>query len=154
MAFDLIKRDTWVGLKLEERREKLEELQNKLLEMEKEIPESSVDKEPTANHFAKGLYGRELFLPKGTCIVGKVHKQSSLQVLLEGKLIMVTDRDHIELEAPQVLVSPPLTKRAAYVLEDVRWLTVLGTDLEEVGDIENKLVANTYEEVKLLEEKE
>jgi hypothetical protein len=98
---------------------------------------------PLVHHFAEGVYGRELHIPKGTLLTGKIHKYSQLNVLVKGKILVLVG-DHVEeLEAPMILVSPPGTKRVAYACEDCVWLTVHGTDLTDLGEIEDHFIAGS-----------
>ena len=96
---------------------------------------------PITDHFADGIYGREMFAPAGTLLVGKMHRHRTLNVLLAGRL-KVTGEDGAvrEITAPAVYVTPARCKKVAYVLEDVRWLNVLPTKLTDIAAIEAKFV--------------
>ena len=107
---------------------------------------------PVTNHFAKDVYGRELFIPEGTLLSGKIHKHSSLNMLLKGKLILITEDGRQELEAPYVIASKPGIKRVIYALSDCTWVTCHGTDLTDVDAIEAKFIAKDYSEVEYLDE--
>lgn len=104
---------------------------------------------PFRNHFAKGVYGRELYIPKGTTLTGKIHKYSQINVLVCGELSVMTDDGVKRVKPPFVIVSPPGTKRAAYAHEDSIWLTVHGTEETDVEKIESIFIAQT--EVEYLE---
>jgi quercetin dioxygenase-like cupin family protein len=101
---------------------------------------------PVQHHFSHGVYGRELFIPAGTVLTGKIHKLDNLNILLEGELLVLTDQGVKHVKAGHVEVSPPGTKRAAYALTDTRWLTVHGTHKTDVDDIEAEFVAQTEQE--------
>jgi len=96
---------------------------------------------PITHHWADGLYGREMFAAAGTVLVGKVHRFSTINVLLCGR-IQVTDADGAvrEMTAPAVYVTPPGSKKVALVLEDIRWLNVLPTKLTDLDAIEAKFI--------------
>ena len=98
------------------------------------------------HHFAHGTYTREMRVPAGTVVTGKIHRHSCLNVLLKGKILVVTDEDNYELEAPHVFVSGPGVKKAAYVLEDVVWLNVHPWDGEsDLDQIEDQVIIPSYE---------
>jgi quercetin dioxygenase-like cupin family protein len=80
---------------------------------------------PLTHTFADGVYVREIFIPKGTVVVGKIHRFSHPNFLMRGEVIVVTEdggREH--LTAPRAMISPAGTKRAVYALEDTVWITV------------------------------
>lgn len=93
------------------------------------------------HHFADGIYGRELFIPAGTVLTGKIHRHSTLNILLQGR-IKVTHADGAvrELEAPVVFVSPPGCKKVGLALEDTIWINVHPTRLTDLAAIESKFI--------------
>ena len=97
-----------------------------------------------------GMYAREMFLPKGGFIVGKLHKQPHLSVVLKGKIIVFSEKGKHYFEAPCVLPSHPGDKRIGYAVEDTIWLTVHLTkhlSEEKMDDIEEEVIAKSYEEL-------
>lgn len=98
---------------------------------------------PVVDHFSHGVYGRELRIPAGTILTGKIHKFDNLNVLLEGEMLVLTDQGAKRVRAGHLEVSPPGTKRAALTLTDCRWLTVHGTYETDVDKIEAKFIAQT-----------
>lgn len=101
---------------------------------------------PVKHHFSKGVYARELSIPAGTVLVGKVHLFDNLNVVLRGRIAIYTEAGLREFEAGDVIVSPAGVKRAGYAIEDTVWMTVHGTDETDVDLIEQQFVANSYEE--------
>ena len=101
---------------------------------------------PVTHHFSEGVYARELFIPKGTVLTGKIHKFTNLNILIEGELSVSTDTGIKRVKAPLLVVSPPGTKRVAYAHEDSRWLTVHGTTETDLDVIEQAFVAQDEQE--------
>ena len=101
---------------------------------------------PVTHHFAKSVYGRELFIPKGTILTGKIHKFSQLNVLVSGDISVLTEHGVKRVQPPFVIVSPAGTKRIAYAHEDTIWLTVHGTDETDVDKIEQEFIAQNDQE--------
>jgi hypothetical protein len=98
------------------------------------------------HYFAHGTYTREVHLPAGSIITGKIHKHSCINMLMKGKIRVVTEEDDYDIEAPYVFVSGPGIKKAAHVIEDVIWLNVHpwnGTDTVE--QIEDDVIIPSYE---------
>jgi len=98
------------------------------------------------DYFSKGVYARELFIPKGTVLTGKIHKYTNLNIMSMGELSVLTDEGIKRVKAPFTIVSPPGTKRAAYAHEDTIWTTIHGTELTDVDEIERVFIAQSYQE--------
>lgn len=95
---------------------------------------------PTKHHFADGMYCRELFRPKDTTIVGKVHKREHFYIVLSGEVTIVGDGKRERVRAPRIFVSAPGTKRAVYAHEDSICITVHRTFETDLEAIERELV--------------
>ena len=102
---------------------------------------------PVKHHFSKDVYARELFIPKGCFIVGKIHKHENLNILSQGELSIVSIEGCARVKAPFTVVSPPGVKRLAYAHEDCIWTTIHGTSEKDVDVIESIFIAKTYDEV-------
>lgn len=103
------------------------------------------------HRFASGVYAREVFLPKGTMLIGQIHKTEHISMLMLGT-ILLADPGLTEpkiVKAPMTIITPPGMKRIGLALEDVLWTTVHAVQAPEdmdLTEIENKLVVNTWEE--------
>lgn len=103
---------------------------------------------PVTHHFAPHSYGREMFLPAGLVVVGKIHRHAHISVISKGRVQVFTEHDGVqELSAPCTFVSHPGTKRVVHVLEDTVWTTVHVTDKTDIEDIEREIVADDFSEV-------
>jgi len=98
------------------------------------------------HYFAQGAYAREVTLPADCIVTGRVHKQSQINILSQGRLKVTTEHGVIEVEAPFTLVSPPGTKRAVFTLTECVWTTILGTDLTSPEVIHDTLTFATEQE--------
>ena len=92
-----------------------------------------------------GIYARELFIPAGTLVVGKIHKYSQINIMSKGDLTIATEDGLFRVQAPYTVVSPAGVKRAVYAHEDTVWTTIHGTDEKDVGVIEQMFVCDNYE---------
>lgn len=102
---------------------------------------------PVKHHFSQGVYGREMFIPKGTIVTGHIHKYTQLNVLVSGDLSVLTEEGVKRVKPPFVVVSPPGTKRVAYAHEDSIWLTVHSVgDETDIEKIESKFIAKNETE--------
>lgn len=98
------------------------------------------------HHLSYGLYGRELFIPKGTLLTGEMHKYPQMNVLLKGDLAVLVNNEIIRILAPQIICSPAGTKRIGYAYADTIWLTIHATELTDLDEIEGKFIAKTEQE--------
>ncbi len=100
----------------------------------------------TSHHFARGIYMRELLIPAGHCCVGKIHRDEHLNVLLSGKIAVLTEHGVKLLEGPCILKSFPGIKRAGYAVTDTRWLTVHANpdDEHDMEKLETRYIAPDF----------
>lgn len=101
----------------------------------------AVEIEPR-HHFAKGIYAREIRIPAGTILTGKVHRTEHLNVLSEGEITVWTEDGMKRLQAPATIVSRPGTKRVGYAHTDTTWITIHGTDETDLDVLEAELIEN------------
>lgn len=98
------------------------------------------------DYFSKGVYARELHIPAGVTLTGKIHKYRNLNILSKGKMTVSMEEGMKTIEAPFTVVSPPGTKRVAYAHTDCVWTTIHGTEHEDVDLIESEFTANSEPE--------
>ena len=126
-------------------RTNIHRLEDFLLELPKE---QQLDLDAlTKHHFAPGVYARELFIPKGTVLTGKIHKTEHLNIISQGKISVATEDGPKLIEAPHIMVSKPGTKRAGYAHEDTTWITIHVTDETDLDKIEELVIAKGYDEL-------
>lgn len=144
----------------------LEEYQNVICSMQlalEEVPEAFAnglsfkiahgDSEllPLKHTFTDTMYLREIFMPKGTIVVGKIHKHEHPNFILKGKVLVLTPKNGIEfLEAPLSLLSPAGTKRVVFVLEECVWVCVHNNPngyKEMCKELEDEIIAKTFKEL-------
>lgn len=94
----------------------------------------------TSHYFADGVYGRALLIPAGTALTGKMHRQRHLNFLMQGTIRVWTDQGMKDLEAPQIIVSEPGTKRVGFAMTDTIWVTVHATDKTDLDEIEAEVI--------------
>jgi len=106
--------------------------------------------EPEVRHyFSQGVYARELFIPKGAVLTGKIHLTEHLSLLVQGELSVMTDSGVQRLKAPYVVNSKPGMKRAGYAHEDSRWITIHVTNETDLEKLEAELVTNDVTDPRL-----
>jgi hypothetical protein len=98
------------------------------------------------HHFAHGVYAREMFMPKGTLVSGKIHKFSQVNILSSGDVSVLTENGEMRFKAPATIVAPAGSKRLLYAHEDATWTTIIGTHETDVNKIEDALVVSSEED--------
>lgn len=127
------------------RREAILRLQDAIISEGRDVGPASC---PVKHHFAPGSYGREMTLPTGLVVVGKIHKHAHINVISKGRVQVFTEQDGVlELAAPYTFVSSPGTKRVVHVLEETVWTTVHVTDKTDLAEIEREVIATDFSEV-------
>lgn len=125
--------------------DKITEFENALADLPDQIDISEMG----INHYItdSGLYARELFIPKGTVITGKVKKHQHVGVLSQGFVTSVTDTGVKHIKAPYTMISMADTKRIVIAHEDTIWTTIHATKETDLDKIEEDLVITTHANV-------
>jgi hypothetical protein len=101
---------------------------------------------PLQHYFADGMYVRQITIPKGTLIIGKIHKHSHPNFLLKGDVTFATEDGVMRVQGPMGMISPAGTKRAVYAHEDTVWATVHATSETDLDKIEEEVIAKSFAE--------
>jgi len=110
----------------------------------REMPQVEIQEK---HYFSDGVYAREITIPAGVTLTGKVHKFENLNIISKGKIAITTGDGEVKvLEAPCTVVSPPGTKRAGHALEETVWTTIHGTHETNLDKIEAHFVTDTRQE--------
>lgn len=103
---------------------------------------------PENHYFSKNVYAREIQIPAGSVIIGKIHKYENLNILAKGDLTLLSIEGCTRVRAPFTIVSPPGVKRLAYAHEDSVWVTIHGTEKTNIDEIEEEFIVKSYEDFK------
>jgi len=107
---------------------------------------------PLKHTFIDGIYVREIFMPKGTLLTSKIHKTNHPYFVMEGDVSVATEQGIIRIKAPYQGITAAGTKRLLYMHEDTVWATVHATNKTDPEEVEEDIIAKSYEEFdKLLE---
>lgn len=121
------------------------EFRGNVLALQDELAKYPQIDPPLKHHFAEGSYAREMLIPAGSVIIGKIHRHSHVNVISKGRIYVATEFGSEVLEAPHTFVSQPGTKRAVYALTDVVWTTIHVTDETDLTKIEDVVIVPNYE---------
>lgn len=98
-------------------------------------------------------YAREMLIPKGTLIIGKIHRHQHLNIISKGKVVVYTEFGEKHLEGPITFVSEIGLKRSVFAVEDTLWTTIHLTEFvgeENLDKIEKEVIAPDYQEMGLI----
>lgn len=119
-------------------------MRERILRLESAMLEQPQVELPVTHHFAPGMYARELFIPKGTLLTGKIHKTAHLNIILCGDISVLTEHGIERIIGPCTLMSSAGIKRAGFAHEDTRWMTVHATHETDLAKLEEELIAKDY----------
>jgi hypothetical protein len=96
---------------------------------------------PTKHFFAPGVYIREIHMPAGTYVIGKIHKTEHFNIIQKGRLSLVNeDGTSTELCGPMTFVSKAGVQKAMYIHEDTVWSTVHITNERNMEALEAEII--------------
>jgi hypothetical protein len=106
------------------------DLQNYLLSQDGHMESKDFD-HMLKHTFSENSYAREMTIPPGIIIIGRVHRHSHLNIISRGKILVFTTEGKRVLDAtkhPVTFSSFPGTKRVVLALEETIWTTIHITD--------------------------
>jgi len=116
-----------------------------ILQLEDAIRELPQIEMVTKHYFAPGIYTRELQIPAGSVLTGKIHRHEVMNVLVSGTIKVTTDAGIETLTGPLIFNSQAGTKKAAVSITDVIWLNIHPTELTDLEEIEKEFIAPSFE---------
>ena len=138
-----------------EHKRKQTEFQKKILRFENAVnqhPQSLENKvhqiNPVKHSFTDGQYIREIFNPAGLFLVTKIHNQSHPFFLMEGDMSIITEEGVNRIKAPYHGITSAGTKRIIFTHAPCKFVTVHSTNSLNVEQIENEIIATSFDEVK------
>lgn len=96
---------------------------------------------PVTNRWTPGLYAREIFMPKGSLVVSKIHKTEHPFVVISGHAAVWDAANGVQqLRGGHVGITQPGTRRVLFIHEDCRWITFHPTAKLDVAEIEAEII--------------
>lgn len=136
------------------------EIRQKIIELEYRLKQAFASGELTdltkdlevENLFIPGGYLRKLTIPQHAVIVGKTHTVPAFNLVLKGKICVITESGMKTFEAGDTFVSQTGIKKVGYTFEETIWANIFVTEKTDVDDIIDSVSINDVETVELLEE--
>ena len=128
-------------------RSRVVELENRINSLDKEHKIEPADC-PLKHLFSDGMYVREVTVPQGTVVIGKIHKHNHVWFLLTGMISVADENDTVDHIAPCYVEAPAGSKRMIYAHEDSVWVNVHAnpTNTQDLKELEDLIIAKDYEE--------
>lgn len=122
-------------------------LMPKILALEEKMREFPQLDLPVKHYHIEGVYVRELFIPAGTVLTGKIHNKENISILSQGELMISNGDSALRIiKAPYTVVDKPGVKRLGYAITDCTFINVLRSDKKTVPELEEELVSDTFEQ--------
>lgn len=128
----------------------IEHLKAKVVRAEKlmlQLPQVEI---PAVHLFAKGLYARQITIPKGVLATSAIHLFEHIDIIPQGDISVLTDEGMKRITGPATFVSQPGLKRVGYAHEDTIWISIIACEERDIAKIEQTLVVESYEEFEAL----
>lgn len=124
-----------------------EEIHSVIVRLQKELLLLPQVEMPLTHHFSEGVYGRELSIPKGTLLIGKLHKRETLNILLKGEMTVASIEGVFRVKAPYIYKSKPGVKKLGFAHEDSSFVNLHPTDETDLAVIESKFIATEIDAI-------
>ena len=144
--FPVSKDDMPARLGVRRRIEALEDIMRQYVR-DGDLDEVDCQDENLTHYFIDGVYARELFIPAGTAVIGRIHKYPRICIISQGDVSFVTEFGSRRVVAPFTEVMQPGTKTAVYAHTDTTWTAILGTHETDVKKIEEIFVCDSHAEL-------
>ena len=133
-------------------RDKIASLQASMEELPKEVTISAKESDENfvSHFFAPGVYVRQIKIPAGMVVVGKIHKTKHVSIISCGIVTVVTENGQETIHAPHTFINEPGEKRALYTHTDTVWTTIHPTEETDLEKIEDLVIAKDYNDPVLL----
>lgn len=126
---------------IQERRNKLSTLEKAML-LEDQVP---ID---VKHRFSGGIYAREITIPKGTLLTGRIHKFDHFDIMLSGDISVSTDTGEVKrLTGLNIMEGKAGKKRAGYAHEDTHWITFHSVEERNPEEMYEFLTCGSFEEL-------
>ena len=94
------------------------------------------------HHFTEGLYTRVMRAAEGTIIVGKRHRNKTLNILMQGEMSIYLDDDKKAtiMKAPHIFESEAGVSKTIYAVTDIVMANVHVTNETDLDRLEDEFI--------------
>lgn len=120
-------------------RAKISALQNDLMSRPGTFTELPLD-----HNFVDGMYIRRLFVPKGSLIVGKIHRHDCINFVEKGDISVLSESGSKRVQAGFMIASPAGLQKVGYAHEDTIFTNIFRTNETDIAILEQDLVWESF----------
>jgi hypothetical protein len=107
------------------------------------------------HYFADGIYAREITIPKGVMLTGKIHRTRHLNIISKGSIAVWTANcGMMRISAPYTFIAEPGTRRVGFAHEETVWTTIHSSRETDLEKLEAELIMPVEEFERLSQKKE
>jgi len=117
----------------------------KLMQLQAAVAELPPAETPLRHYFAGGIYAREMTIPAGVVVVGKIHKHDHLLMVSRGDVSVLTESGVKRIQGPCMLIGKAGIKRAAFAHSETVVTCFHATEETDLDKIEAEFIAPDYE---------
>lgn len=116
------------------------------------LPDDQKTEFPVEHILLDGMYTRKLFIPKGSILIGKIHKKSCINIVASGDISVMTETGAKRVQAGYTLISPAGIQKVGYAHADTVFINVFRTDETDIEKIEAEIACESFEDYERLVE--
>jgi hypothetical protein len=126
-----------------ENRKYITRLMNKIISLGEPMPDCKLK-----HIFSPGIYVREVTMPAGSLIVGRIHTTEHLNEVISGECqIFTADDELVTRRGGDIFTSKAGVQKVGWCITDVVWRTIHATNETNIEKIEQELSVLTYDEL-------
>jgi len=101
------------------------------------------------HYFATGVYLREITIPKGVTLTGRIHVTNHYCILSQGEVLVYDAGKTTRIKAPATVLSTFGAKRAIHAIEEAVWTNVHTNpnNIVDLDELERILTVGSYAEL-------
>jgi len=107
---------------------------------------------PVTHQHTGGIYAREITIPAGTILTGRIYKEDHFDVMISGDITVSGDDGKKRMQGFHVFKGTRGKKRAGYAHEDTRWITFCSSPEMPEEDYLDYHTVMSFAELKLTDE--
>ena len=104
---------------------------------------------PVEHQFVDGMYIRKLLIPKGTLIVGKIHKKPCVNFVERGDIAVLTEFGSRRCGPGFMGVSQAGIQKIGFAYEDTVFVNVFRTESEDIEQVEEEVACDSYDHLQI-----
>jgi len=94
-----------------------------------------VDELPIREFVFGGMYAREMTIPAGVALTGKIHNEDHFCIVSQGDISVITDNGYQRITAPAIFETKAGIKKLGYAHTDTVFTTIHATELTDKDEI-------------------